>query len=253
MLAYFFDFIEDCMNCKAHLYFLVSASRVAALAMTFGVVANAHAARPLNTDDARIVDAKACQVESWVRKNNGSTEYWALPGCNFTGNLELTAGGARISDNTAGDSSRTVLQGKTILKPLETNGWGLGLAGGTSHRVQAGLGTRDLYAYVPASFSFDDDRLVVHTNVGWLRDASAKRDFATWGVGLERQLTPATWLIAETFGQSTEKPQFQLGLRQWIVPGHVQIDATYGSRVGGGASERWFSIGLRLLSVPFLN
>lgn len=49
---------------------------------------HAHAARPMITDDARIVDAKACQVESWVKDNKGSTEYWAIPACNFTGNLE---------------------------------------------------------------------------------------------------------------------------------------------------------------------
>lgn len=38
------------------------------------------------TDDARTVDAKACQVETWVKFNRDSTEYWALPACNFTGN-----------------------------------------------------------------------------------------------------------------------------------------------------------------------
>ena len=60
----------------------------------------AFAARPMITDDARTVDAKACQVESWVRTNHGSREYWALPACNLTGNLELTFGGARTADAT---------------------------------------------------------------------------------------------------------------------------------------------------------
>jgi len=36
------------------------------------------------------------------------------------------------------------------------------------------------------------------------------------------------------------------------VPNRVQLDATYGNRNGGETGERWFSIGLRLLSVPFL-
>jgi len=36
------------------------------------------------------------------------------------------------------------------------------------------------------------------------------------------------------------------------VPDHVQIDTTYGNRFGSGSEERWISIGLRLLSVPFL-
>src|SRR5258705_4721688 len=32
----------------------------------------AHSARPMITDDARTVDSKACQVESWVRFNRES-------------------------------------------------------------------------------------------------------------------------------------------------------------------------------------
>lgn len=223
--------------------------------LTLGMGSNfsAWAARPLNTDDARIVDANACQVETWVRRNQKSTEYWALPGCNFTGNLELTLGGARVNEASVTSLSRTVFQGKTVLSPLEKNGWGLGLAAGLIQRSEGGVINRDLYAYVPTSLSFADDRWVVHTNFGWLRDRGTKRDVATWGLAVERELTSSTWLITETFGQSGDKPQFQLGVRQWIVPGHVQLDATYGNRAGGGAAERWFSIGLRLLSVPFLK
>ncbi|MES2509144.1 MAG: hypothetical protein V4625_04405 [Pseudomonadota bacterium] len=228
-------------------------STASLLALGLCLCAPAQAARPLNTDDARIVDPDSCQLESWVRRNEASTEYWALPGCNFTGNLELTLGGARTNDATGNPLDRTVLQGKTILKPLEKSGWGLGLAAGTVRRAQGNASSSDVYAYVPTSLSFADDRWIVHTNVGWLREGATRRDLATWGVGFERELTPSTWLIAETFGQSRERPQFQMGLRQWIVPGHVQIDATYGNRAGGGGSERWFSIGLRLLSVPFLK
>ena len=53
---------------------------VAALAMPFA----AQAARPLVTDDARIVDPKACQLETWTRFNRGSTEHWVQPACIFT-------------------------------------------------------------------------------------------------------------------------------------------------------------------------
>jgi hypothetical protein len=59
-----------------------------ALAFALGVgqiISVANATHPLVTDDARIVDPKSCQVESW-----------ALPACNFTSNLELAAGAARI-------------------------------------------------------------------------------------------------------------------------------------------------------------
>ena len=224
-----------------------------AFALAFGLAASAaHAARPMVTDDARIVDAKACQLESWVKQNRDSTEYWAQPACNFGGNLEITVGAARTRDDGGIHTSDTLIQGKTIFKQLETNGWGFGLALGSAHHPQLDGGGRDWYAYVPASFSFRDDRFVLHANLGWLREQETKRNRLTWGIGSETQLAERTWLIAEGYGQNQGKPFYQFGLRHWVVPDRVQIDATYGNRAGGDARERWFSVGLRLLSVPFL-
>ena len=236
--------------------FIVSrhTARIRGVATLAGVLAagfiapQVQAARPMITDDARIVDAKACQLESWVKKNPDSTEYWALPACNFTGNLELTFGGARTREDGTIRTTDVVMQGKTLFKAMDTDGWGIGLAAGTVRHPQAD--TRDWYAYVPTSFSFRNDAVVVHTNVGWLREGEARRNRLTWGLGTEAQLAERTWLIAETFGQNQGKPFHQLGLRHWLVPDRIQLDATYGNRNGGG--ERWFSIGLRLLSVPFL-
>lgn len=73
---------------------------------------SAFAARPMLTDDARVVDAKSCQLETWVRENIDSTEYWALPACNFTGNLELTVGGAIAKDNNNTETTDIVYQAK---------------------------------------------------------------------------------------------------------------------------------------------
>ncbi len=226
---------------------LVGTFFLAAIWLTFGP---AHAARPMVTDDARIVDAKACQLESWARKNPHSTEAWALPACNFTGNLELTLGGASTRE---GDKTRTtdvVVQGKTLFKPMDTDGWGIGLAAGTVRHPLAEA--RDWYAYLPASFSFRDDAVIIHANLGGMREGLARRDRLTWGLGAEARLAERTWLIAETFGQNQGKPFHQLGLRHWLVPDRIQLDATYGDRNGGGSGERWFSIGLRLLPAPFL-
>lgn len=213
----------------------------------------AHAARPMITDDARIVDAKSCQLESWVKSKKDSAEFWAQPACNFTGNLELTLGAARTREDGSSRTTDVVIQGKTLFKELQPNGWGWGLAvGNARHPNDEGQGRGDLYAYVPVTFSLRDDRLFFHTNVGWLRTAQAHRNLMTWGLATEAQLSQSTWLIAETFGQNQGKPFYQMGLRYWLVPGHVQIDATYGNRAGSSTQERWFSIGLRLLSSPFL-
>jgi hypothetical protein len=213
----------------------------------------AFGARPMITDDARIVDAKSCQVESWVRTNHGSREFWALPGCNPTGNLEITIGGAITRSGGVSETSDLVMQGKTLFKTLQPNGWSIGLAAGNVRHPNLNTSfAGDLYAYIPASFSFADDRFVLHTNTGVLRVKSTGETRLTLGLGSETQIAANTWLIAESFKQLEGRPFFQAGVRHWIVPNRVQIDATYGNRFAAGTQERWFSIGLRLLSPPFL-
>jgi hypothetical protein len=209
------------------------------------------AARPMVTDDARIVDDKSCQVETWLKANNGSSEYWALPSCNFTGNLELAVGGAVTHADGENTTTDLVLQGKTLFKTLAPNGWAWGLVAGTASHPDI---SKDLlgsvYAYVPATFSFRNDTVLLHTNLGWARNRLESNNAMTWGVGGEVEITSRTWLIAESYGEDQGRPYYQMGLRHWIVNNRVQLDATYGNRSNGG--ESWFSIGLRLLSPPFL-
>lgn len=228
-----------------------------ALPMALGLlVPQAHAARPMITDDARLVDAGACQVESWVTRNRHDTEYWALPGCNPFGNFEITVGGARGSDADGTRTTDLLLQGKTLFKPLEANGWGAGLVFGTVRHPAVDEDRNlmgDLYAYVPVSFSFHDDRFVVHTNLGWLHEKDTRHNRMTWGLGTETELSSRFGLIAETFGQNVGKPLFQVGVRFWVVPDRVQLDTTYGNSFDGRGENRWVSIGLRLLSPAFLR
>lgn len=215
----------------------------------------AWSARPMITDDARVVDAKACQLESWVRFNRDSREFWALPGCNPTGNLELTVGGGLERPLSGGQTSDVVLQAKTIFRPLEINGIGVGGVIGTVRHPAIKTGSNvlgDYYGYVPVSLSYDNDRLVMHINAGLIRPQEIARNRMTWGVGLERQIRGDTWFIAESFGQTDGRSFAQLGVRQWLLRDRVQVDATWGDRLNPGASERWFSLGLRLLTPVFL-
>jgi hypothetical protein len=201
----------------------------------------------MTTDDARLTDGGACQVESWVHLHGSQHELWALPACNPGGNFELTFGGALAYTDSHQDSGAAVIQAKTLLKPLETNGYGIGFAAG--YATQPGSAhTGNPYFYVPVSFSLADDQVVIHTNLGYTRERENQENRLTWGVGSEVQLTPRAWLIAESYGQDKGNPFFQMGVRYWIVPNHVQIDTTYGSRFGAISEQHWFSIGLRLIT-----
>lgn len=218
------------------------------------VAAPAFSARPMVTDDARLTDAGACQVETWFRFNRSSTEYWALPACNPGGNLEITLGGA-FADSQGVYHADTVTQVKTLFKPLETDGWGYGLALGRARHIGAGIedaSNVQRYFYLPISRSLFGDRLVIHTNLGATEPSGGERLRGIGGVGGEFDITGSgqTWLMGEVFDHQAGRPFFQVGLRRWVVPGHVQLDATYGDRFQDGSAIRWFTIGLRLITSP---
>lgn len=212
------------------------------------------AGHPMIVDDASIVDDKACQIESWMDRNSESATFWILPACNFTGNLELTVGGAWTHKAGSTRNSQVELQGKTIFKSLVTNGWGLGLTAGalwhprdtSNHRAY------ELYAYLPVSFSFKDDRVYVHGNLGWNRDSAKQANHLQWGVATEAEVIKPLYLFAEVFGQERGHPFFHFGFWYWIVADRVHVNAAYGNRFGASASANWFSIGISLFSVPFL-
>jgi hypothetical protein len=203
----------------------------------------AHAARPFVTDDARIVDKDGCQVETFVKRQRrfDESEFWLLPACNPWG-TELTLGHIRLDSNLSGDTRTTVLQAKTLLKPLVSNGAGFALTVGMLANTASSP-----YFNAIGSFSFLDDRVVLHTNLGGIRDNVAKISRGTWGTGAEVLLiAPRLYGIVETYGQRGEKPTAHTGLRIWIVPNRVQVDTTLG--VQNSSPERRFgTVGLRIL------
>jgi hypothetical protein len=219
------------------------------------VPAPAHAARPMMTDDARIVDPRSCQIESWSRFLKNGWEGWALPGCNPVENLEITAGGAHLNTRVGDDAATTLqLQGKTIFRRLEDDDWGYGLAIGTVRRRSPGSNNEpdNPYFYLPISVAFAQDKVVIHINAGAARQAANHQTLVTWGLGSETRLANRLQLIAEVYGDDRSGAFHHLGLRWWVVPNRVQLDTTYGDRFGSQNGERWFSVGLRLLSPAFI-
>lgn len=198
----------------------------------------AHAARPFVTDDARIVDPGGCQIETFYKEQRTykGSEFWFLPACN-PGAVELTLGANRMEDD-----HNVVLQAKALFKPLETNGYGL--AG------SMGVFGGDPYVNGIASFSFFGDRAVVHANLGMVHDGERNELRGAWGLGLEALLfAPRLYGILETYGIKGEKPTLHYGLRFWIVPNRVQVDATHGTQKAWDSEpeRRFNTVGLRIL------
>jgi hypothetical protein len=217
--------------------------RLILLLALLAAVPSGHAARPFVTDDARVVDRGGCQVETFVKKQRrlDENEFWFLPACNPWG-AELTLGYARVDSTPAGDTHNTVLQAKTLLKPLETNGAGYAFTLGT-------FAGDKISPYVNGigSFSFADDRVVMHANLGAIRDNVAGLSRWTWGVGAEiLLLAPRLYGILETYGQRADKPTVHTGLRIWLIPNRVQVDTTVGLQ-NASPERRFGTVGLRVL------
>ncbi len=223
----------------------------------FTIFPSADAARPFVTDDARLTTAGSCQVESWARMYRSSQELWILPACTFSGNLEVTAGSGVVmfDDATTPGSSDYILQAKTLFRPLTTNDMGIGLAVGTVRHPSIHIGPNQLgntYLYVPASFSFADEKLIVHLNAGILRDRASGSNRGTWGTGAEMNATSRLMVIAEMFGDSTGAAYWQSGVRYGIVPQLLQLDTTLGKQMGGNIETQWISFGVRFTPAQIL-
>lgn len=212
----------------------------------------AYAARPMNTDDANIVDHNSCQLESWVKTTHTSFERWAVPGCNLGADIEWSVGGNAQQEQNLPSTQFWLAQAKKRWRVVEDNAVGISTTLGVMETRIAMPGQpvdKDYYLNVPITIPLGDERFV-HLNGGWVNHQSLKVSRATWGLGGEWPLWPNVIAVAETYGESSVGTRYQVGLRFWVVPKHMQIDTTYGNQVGQPERLRWFTLGVRLLSPP---
>lgn len=244
------------------------------LALSFGTALllgapEAHAIRPFITDDARVVGAKHLQLETWWRRDKDTLQHWALFAFGPNDHVELTLGGAyglsSIVSRDPGVSSPTfafnlpLLQGKFLLREAEPNSLpGFAVATG----IVPPLGTGGLEPPGPSGFVyvafteslFDEERLLVHANLGATVLVAKGHDpmSATWGVGMQLRTFAAFHLVGEFFSGDPYAGgaggAAQGGFR-YIFNDHVQLDATIGGGVFGATPlPVWATSGIRLVS-----
>lgn len=209
---------------------------------------SAWAARPFVTDDARLTNAGNCQLEAWSRVYRESVELWALPACNLTGNFEVTLGGGTFKNNNESSHSNDyVMQMKTLFQPLEVGHFGVGFALGKIAHPDISPGPNQFgntYMYVPISYAFENN-MVVHINLGLLKDRGVSQLKTTYGLGMEVPMHGKWVGIGEVYGDETQQPFYQIGVRYSVIPNLFQIDATTGQQIQGNQQTQWMSIGLR--------
>jgi hypothetical protein len=223
------------------------------------------------TDDAAITESRACQIQMW----HGERASWVLPVCTPVRRVELSLGFIAVwdSDPAPGRTGHFeyVVQAKAPLRPLRTDGWGIGAVVGAG-RDPALAGTspdvRSFYAYVPVSRSLAGDRVVLHQNTGWVyqragnEEAWRGRHALSWaaradvavGGGRRPGRFPAV-VVAEAYGAqgaAGASPEFQAGVRAFPRPDAVQLDLSWGGFLRTGRPAAGWTVGLTLTPPPFL-
>ena len=211
-----------------------------------------HAGRPLTTEDAAVLDDKACQLEGWIDRSRVATQAWAVPACNFGAGIEWQAGFARTYEDSRSMLSSAYVQAKTVLREPQPAGWGLGVVAGLSRSPlrSSHRGFEDPYAIgvitVPVLAQTH-----IHGNVGWSRDRERRASTTTWGLAAEHAIAERWSAVGEAFGDDRSRPFFRAGVRIAAVK-RLDFDLTVVTRAGGSRADRYLSAGLTWQSPPFL-
>lgn len=209
----------------------------------------AHAGRPLQTDDAGVLDAGACEIEgaherlrvSGVTARDTALAFY----CGFGWGSQTGIATSRAHAD-GGSASGTAVGGKTRV-------WNAG-DGGPALTVAWSLA----WARVDGSWRHAEDvaRLVwsmpagpgtLHLNVGHARDRIVRTSSSPWGVAWEHGGLQAGGLtlapMAEVYGDGRGGQAWNVALRATLVPERFYLDGSYGRQTGG--------VGGRLVTVGF--
>lgn len=236
-----------------------------ALALSLGILVllaataliSPAAAQQYVVDDAEIVDEGACHVEAW----HGQEASWILPACQPIRNLELAVGAGFVDVGAGNRETEYAIEAKTLFRPLTPGDWGVGLVLGVGPNPSAEPGERrfgDVYAFVPASLSIADDRVILHGNLGWEWDRESTREddqvvdrddhHLTWGARADVELAPQLSLLTELFGVDGERPAYQLGFRLHPPGAGLEMDVSWGGHTADGGTGAGWTVGLALVS-----
>lgn len=237
---------------------MIRTLRFSSLFLLFWILLPAPASgQQLVVDDAEIVDRGACQVEAW----HGERASWILPACQFLSNVEISVGAGFIDDGTGHRETEYAVEAKTLIRPLSPGSWGLGVVFGVGPNPSAEGEERhfgDVYAFMPASISLLNDRLVVHGNLGWgwHRETVDHGDHVhesddhhlTWGLRSDVALSDTFTLLAELYGEDDRRPHYQVGLRLQHEGAGIEVDLTWGGSTHPDEEGPGFTVGLAFVS-----
>jgi hypothetical protein len=196
-------------------------------------------------DDAGVDQPGACKVEAWGSfARNDDFIGVVAPACvvSFGRPVEL---GLQVDRTRSGGEWGTglSLKAKSPVIPLTDEArYGVALVGGVGFDLTARQ-TAEWFFNVPFTARISEPFLI-NLNVGGLWDRLEHRGFVTWGAGFELALAARVTLLGEVFGQDSEPPGAQLGLR-YTPHERIDFDLIYGRNLTGERAD-WITFGVNL-------
>lgn len=206
----------------------------------------AQAGRPLQTDDAGVVERGACEIEAAGSRDSAAGNVRHLStvqlACGAPASSELAAAAYRWRD--AGATAHAIeLGGKTQLSSSGPSS-ALSLSYGVAWARPDSQSWRHAATRVGVvhTRSLPGDS-TLHVNLGHVRHQEDRRSATTWGIALEHAGAAALVPMAELVGDDRNAPCWNLGLRWTPFSIPLSFDMAYGQQLTAGR-PRVLAIGL---------
>lgn len=230
------------------LLILLTNTLITLLAITLASLAGASPS--LSVDDAEITEAQKCQLEAWAEYGRGRNIHWLMPACNPTGNLELSIAAGYEAYKEDYDTKAFAFEAKTMLAEELGDYVSVALSAGLENYRTDGENEQEWYLDLPVT-TFLTDRFAWYKSIGAVYEKEDKHTTFTWGTGFEYRLTDTFDIYTEVYGDSNERPYYQVMGALWVKPDLVQISLGFGDTLAGDRYERYVSLGLHITDLGF--
>lgn len=197
----------------------------------------ANAARPLVTDDAGILEAGECEIETFVERSRvrGEPAYlggFVQPGCGIGLRTQLSLIGARTDGAPA--TTQAGFAGKTALIAPTESGAGLTIGYSVEWSRPNGQSLRSDTGLLIAIATFPlKQNWLAHVNAGWQRIQQSRENTLFWGLAVERESAGDTRLdlMAETYRDGEASPWFAVGARYRAIDQRLSINGSIADQI----------------------
>jgi hypothetical protein len=210
---------------------LSALSKASTLLLLTQVALNAHAGRPMGTDDAGTAGANKCQIENWIERDAAANanNLVVSPACGlgeaFEIGLELDR---TVPDNGVRFASTLALK---WVDPSWKSGplkWGAKVwHGATNIRDLPGWTDATTGAMTLLSWKVSE-AVDVHTNLGFSKDHVSGSTEPLLNLALSWSPEPSLNLMAERMAVRGTANQYNVGARWWLQTERLALDVTLG-------------------------